>query len=196
MLKSRINFYFFLQSASACPGHSNIWTLVLVLLCVFPSGDSLCKLNGRGQGATLWEGQTQSLLWWVQCWVHHVSHAVRSVLSSERDFVLCGEAGLGGLLKVELLEAVECRGESESWKTKAKKYCNNRCYVQSLGILESSYYNHLALKFSFKNTQEKDDRHMKPLITLSFASLGSVRCIAFESLFCSPRLHLFDRKYS
>lgn len=43
-----------------------------------------------------------------------MSHAVRSVLSSERDFVLCGEAGLGGLLKVELLEAVECRGESES----------------------------------------------------------------------------------
>lgn len=43
-----------------------------------------------------------------------MSQAVRSVLSNERDFVLCGEAGLGGLLKVELLEAVECRGESES----------------------------------------------------------------------------------
>ena len=28
--------------------------------------------------------------------------------------VLWGEAGLGGLLKVELLEAVEWRGESES----------------------------------------------------------------------------------
>lgn len=37
----------------------------------------------------------------------HVSQAIRSVLSRDRDFVLCGEAGLGGLLKVELLEAVE-----------------------------------------------------------------------------------------
>lgn len=44
-----------------------------------------------------------------------MSQAMRSVLSSDRDLVLCGEAGLGGLLKVELLEAVECRGESESW---------------------------------------------------------------------------------
>lgn len=37
----------------------------------------------------------------------HVSQAIRSVLSKDRDLVLCGEAGLGGLLKVELLEAVE-----------------------------------------------------------------------------------------
>lgn len=37
----------------------------------------------------------------------HVSHPVLSVLSRERDLVLCGDAGLGGLLKVELLEAVE-----------------------------------------------------------------------------------------
>lgn len=44
-----------------------------------------------------------------------MSQAMRSVLSSDSDLVLCGEAGLGGLLKVELLEAVECRGESESW---------------------------------------------------------------------------------
>lgn len=44
----------------------------------------------------------------------HVSQPIRSVLSSERDLVLCGEAGLGGLLMLELLEAVECRGESES----------------------------------------------------------------------------------
>lgn len=43
-----------------------------------------------------------------------MSHPVRSVLSSERDLVLCGEEGLGGLLKVELLDAVECLGESES----------------------------------------------------------------------------------
>lgn len=44
----------------------------------------------------------------------HVSQPIRSVLSRDRDLVLWGEAGLGGLLKVELLEAVECRGESES----------------------------------------------------------------------------------
>lgn len=44
----------------------------------------------------------------------HVSQPIRSVLSRDRDLVLCGEAGLGGLLKVELLEAVEWRGESES----------------------------------------------------------------------------------
>lgn len=37
----------------------------------------------------------------------HVSQPMRSVLSRDRDLVLCGEAGLGGLLKVELLEAVE-----------------------------------------------------------------------------------------
>lgn len=49
-------------------------------------------------------------------WEAHVSQAMRSVLSRDRDLVLCGEAGLGGLLKVELLEAVECRGESESWR--------------------------------------------------------------------------------
>lgn len=44
----------------------------------------------------------------------HVSQPILSVLSKDRDLVLCGEAGLGGLLKVELLEAVEWRGESES----------------------------------------------------------------------------------
>lgn len=37
----------------------------------------------------------------------HVSQPMRSVLSRDRDLVLCGEAGLGGLLNVELLEAVE-----------------------------------------------------------------------------------------
>lgn len=57
--------------------------------------------------------------WWC---VNHVSQPMRSVFSSERDLVLWGDAGLGGLLKVELLEAVECRGESESCKkTKGKK---------------------------------------------------------------------------
>lgn len=45
-----------------------------------------------------------------------MSQPILSVLSKDRDLVLCGEAGLGGLLKVELLEAVEWRGESESWR--------------------------------------------------------------------------------
>lgn len=34
--------------------------------------------------------------------------------SRERDLLLCGDDGLGGLLRLELLEAVECLGESES----------------------------------------------------------------------------------
>lgn len=37
----------------------------------------------------------------------HVSQPIRSVLSRDKDLVLWGEAGLGGLLKVELLDAVE-----------------------------------------------------------------------------------------
>lgn len=44
----------------------------------------------------------------------HGSQAPRSALSRERLWVLRGDAGLGGLLRLELLEAVECRGESES----------------------------------------------------------------------------------
>lgn len=67
--------------------------------------------NGAARGVGAWSevnGQSQS-------GEAHVSQAMRSVLSRDRDLVLCGEAGLGGLLKVELLEAVECRGESESW---------------------------------------------------------------------------------
>lgn len=37
-----------------------------------------------------------------------------SLRSRERDLLLCGDDGLGGLLRLELLEAVECLGESES----------------------------------------------------------------------------------
>lgn len=37
-----------------------------------------------------------------------------SLRSKERDLLLCGDDGLGGLLRLELLEAVECLGESES----------------------------------------------------------------------------------
>lgn len=44
----------------------------------------------------------------------HGSQAPRSVLSRERLWVLRGDAGLGGLLRLELLDAVECLGESES----------------------------------------------------------------------------------
>lgn len=39
------------------------------------------------------------------------------MLSRERLLVFWGEMGLGGLLRLELLEAVECLGESESCKT-------------------------------------------------------------------------------
>lgn len=44
----------------------------------------------------------------------HGSQLPRSVLSRERLLVFRGETGLGGLLRLELLEAVECLGESES----------------------------------------------------------------------------------
>lgn len=37
-----------------------------------------------------------------------------SLRSRERDLLFCGDDGLGGLLRLELLEAVECLGESES----------------------------------------------------------------------------------
>lgn len=42
------------------------------------------------------------------------SQLPRSVLSRERLLVFRGETGLGGLLRLELLDAVECLGESES----------------------------------------------------------------------------------
>lgn len=48
-----------------------------------------------------------------QSWAHG-SQLPRSVLSRERLLVFRGEMGLGGLLRLELLEAVECLGESES----------------------------------------------------------------------------------
>lgn len=44
------------------------------------------------------------------------SQVPRSVLSRERLLVFRGDTGLGGLLGLELLEAVECLGESESWR--------------------------------------------------------------------------------
>lgn len=44
----------------------------------------------------------------------HGSQFPWSVLSRERLLVFRGEMGLGGLLRLELLEAVECLGESES----------------------------------------------------------------------------------
>lgn len=54
----------------------------------------------------------------VPAWSHwswaHGSQLPRSVLSKERLLVFRGETGLGGLLRLELLEAVECLGESES----------------------------------------------------------------------------------
>lgn len=49
----------------------------------------------------------------ARSWAHG-SQLPRSVLSRERLLVFRGETGLGGLLRLELLEAVECLGESES----------------------------------------------------------------------------------
>ena len=48
----------------------------------------------------------------------HGSQLPRSVLSRDRLLVFRGDTGLGGLLRLELLEAVECRGESESWEAR------------------------------------------------------------------------------
>lgn len=42
------------------------------------------------------------------------SQLLRSALSRERLLVFRGDTGLGGLLRLELLDAVECLGESES----------------------------------------------------------------------------------
>lgn len=50
----------------------------------------------------------------------HGSQVPRSVLSKERLLVFRGDTGLGGLLRLELLEAVECLGESESCKAQRK----------------------------------------------------------------------------
>lgn len=59
--------------------------------------------EGRGSGGC-----------WVRATWAHGSQLPRSVLSRERLLVFRGETGLGGLLRLELLEAVECLGESES----------------------------------------------------------------------------------
>lgn len=72
------------------------------------AGDRLCPRRGGPKVAV------KVRYWSPVLSVTHVSQPMRSVLSRERDLVLWGEAGLGGLLKVELLEAVEWRGESES----------------------------------------------------------------------------------
>lgn len=48
------------------------------------------------------------------------SQVPRSVLSRERLLVFRGDTGLGGLLRLELLEAVECLGESESCRAQRK----------------------------------------------------------------------------
>lgn len=47
------------------------------------------------------------------------SQPPRSVLSRDRLLVFRGDTGLGGLLRLELLEAVECLGESESSPSKS-----------------------------------------------------------------------------
>lgn len=66
-------------------------------------------MNKRG-------GRERKLLWHHKCRGHHGSQLLRSALSKERLLVFRGDMGLGGLLRLELLEAVECLGESESCK--------------------------------------------------------------------------------
>lgn len=51
----------------------------------------------------------------------HESQLTWSELSSERLLVLWGETGLGGLLRLELFDAVECLGESESCSQNTQK---------------------------------------------------------------------------
>ena len=53
--------------------------------------------------------------------VAHGSQLPWSVLSRDRLLVFRGDTGLGGLLRLELLEAVECRGESESWEARGRR---------------------------------------------------------------------------
>lgn len=74
-----------------------------------------------------WECRVPACSRWS--WAHG-SQLPRSVLSRERLLVFWGETGLGGLLRLELLEAVECLGESESYKNKA--------LVRSKGTTEDS----------------------------------------------------------
>lgn len=65
------------------------------------------EMNKRG-------GRERKSLWHHKCRGHHGSQLLRSALSKERLLVFRGDMGLGGLLRLELLEAVECLGESES----------------------------------------------------------------------------------
>lgn len=73
------------------------------------------RRSGRG-GAVRGEAAPASTL---SAEATHGSQLPRSVLSRERLLVLRGDAGLGGLLRLELLEAVECLGESESSPSKS-----------------------------------------------------------------------------
>lgn len=66
------------------------------------AGDRWSQVRGVSPGLAEGQGLERCAV------VTHVSQPVmRSVLSRERDLVLWGEAGLGGLLNVELLDAVE-----------------------------------------------------------------------------------------
>lgn len=55
-----------------------------------------------------------------------------SLRSRERDLLLCGEDGLGGLLRLELLEAVECLGESESYGFQREMFTQTRTQLFSV----------------------------------------------------------------
>lgn len=75
---------------------------------LLPAGRRVGPRGGR-RGRGLREKQLSAL-----GQAAHGAQAPRSVLSRERLWVLRGDAGLGGLLRLELLDAVECLGESES----------------------------------------------------------------------------------
>lgn len=77
-----------LREAAVEKGRGGVWSPVLSVESV---GRSVSRSVGGARGLA----------------EAHVSQPIRSVLSRDRDLVLCGDAGLGGLLKVELLEAVE-----------------------------------------------------------------------------------------
>lgn len=75
--------------------------------------ESLLQQCGHYAAARHVVGVLSPCLWPLRSWAHG-SQLPRSVLSRERLLVFRGEMGLGGLLRLELLEAVECLGESES----------------------------------------------------------------------------------
>lgn len=88
------------------------------LLNPHPGAAASPVLPGRGRGREErragWGASREGLLSGVSTEAVQGSQLPWSVLSKERLLVFRGDTGLGGLLRLELLEAVECLGESES----------------------------------------------------------------------------------